>query len=126
MIAADTSSIIAFLQGDEGDDVTLLANAIEDCQLVIPPPVITEILSDPKLPKGIANVLVALPQPELLPDYWARAGRTRSTLIKKKLKARLADTMIAQVCIDHKLPLVTRDKDFRHFAKYCELRLITQ
>jgi predicted nucleic acid-binding protein len=30
---------------------------------------------------------------------------------------RLADTLIAQSCIDHHVPLITRDVDFRHFAK---------
>jgi predicted nucleic acid-binding protein len=27
----------------------------------------------------------------------------------------LADTLIAQSCIDHRLPLITADLDFRHF-----------
>jgi predicted nucleic acid-binding protein len=27
----------------------------------------------------------------------------------------LADTLIAQACLDHEVPLVTRDPDFRHF-----------
>lgn len=31
-------------------------------------------------------------------------------------KAKLADTLIAQACLDHRVPLVTRDLDFRHFA----------
>jgi len=36
----------------------------------------------------------------------------------------LADTLIAQSCIDYRVPLITRDSDFRHFAKYCGLILL--
>jgi len=34
------------------------------------------------------------------------------------MSSDLADTLIAQICIDHDVPLITRDKDFRHFAKH--------
>ncbi len=60
---------------------------------------------------------------EITKNYWQRAGINRSKLISKKLKARLADTLIAQSCIDHQVPLITRDTDFRHFVKYCGLSL---
>jgi predicted nucleic acid-binding protein len=36
--------------------------------------------------------------------------------LAKGLKARLADTLIAQSCLDHGVPLITHDTDFRHFA----------
>jgi predicted nucleic acid-binding protein len=44
-------------------------------------------------------------------------------LLARRLRARLADTLIAQSCIDNDVALITRDADFRHFAKYCGLRL---
>ena len=50
MIAADTSTWIAFLQDDSGKDVQLLDQALEDRQVVMAPAVLTELLSDPKLP----------------------------------------------------------------------------
>jgi predicted nucleic acid-binding protein len=40
----------------------------------------------------------------------------RRRLLRIALKPRLADTLIAQSCIDHNVALVTRDEDFRHFA----------
>jgi predicted nucleic acid-binding protein len=30
--------------------------------------------------------------------------------------ALASDTLIAQTCIDHDVPLITRDQDFRHFV----------
>ena len=49
MIAADTSTWMAFFQGNEARDVEFLAKALQDRQLVMLPPVLTELLSDPKL-----------------------------------------------------------------------------
>lgn len=48
MIAADTSTWIAFLEGDHGDDVELLDTALRDQQVLMAPLVLTELLSDPK------------------------------------------------------------------------------
>jgi predicted nucleic acid-binding protein len=69
------------------------------------------------------NDLVQLPLLEIVDGYWARAGQARRLLIRKGLKAKTADALIAQSCIDHDVALITRDKDFRHFAKHCGLKL---
>ncbi|MBT8468026.1 MAG: PIN domain-containing protein, partial [Deltaproteobacteria bacterium] len=55
--------------------------------------------------------------------YWDRAGRLRAKLIAQRRRARLADSLIAQVCIDYEVRLVTRDDDFLHFSKLGRLRL---
>ena len=52
------------------------------------------------------------------------AAETRARILAKRLRARLADTLIAQTCIDHRAPLVTRDRDFRHFSAHAELDLL--
>jgi hypothetical protein len=44
-------------------------------------------------------------------------------LLLKGLKARLADALIAQCCIDADVPLIARDSDFRHFKRWCGLKL---
>ena len=82
-----------------------------------------EILSDPFLPKKFVNTIEELPLLEPTENYWQRAGINRSKLISKKLKARLADTLIAQSCIIHQVSLLTRDADFKNFVKYCGLIL---
>jgi predicted nucleic acid-binding protein len=57
-----------------------------------------------------------LPLLEPTPGFWERAGLLRASIVARRHKARLADTLIAQTCIDHGVPLVTRDLDFRHFV----------
>jgi hypothetical protein len=101
----------------------MVSSALADHQACLPPVVVTELLSDPKLPGEVASLLLELPRLELLPDFWQRAGLLRAKLLARKYRARLADTLIAQSCIDHDVRLVTHDSDFRHFARLGGLRL---
>ena len=123
MIAVDTSSMIAFLEGELGDDVELVQAALEQHQLVLPPLVLTEMLSDPSLTPAVQGLLAGLPLLEIDPGFWERAGRLRALVLKQRRKARVADALIAQSCLDRSVPVVTRDKDFRHFARSARLAL---
>ena len=124
MIAADTSTWIAFLQAGEGEDVDLLDRALRDRQVVMIPVVLTELSSDPKLPSDVAQDLSELPLLEPGEGYWHRAGALRARVLAKRRKARLGDALIAQSCIDDNTPLVTRDRDFRAFGAAAGLDLI--
>ena len=124
MVAADTSSMVAFLQEGEGDDVEVIQSALEHQQLVLPPGVLTELLSEPALPQTVRSLLTALPQLNIEPGYWERAGLLRASILKQRRKARIADALIAQICIDQSVPLITRDRDFRHFARAVGLALL--
>lgn len=125
MIAVDSSSWIAFFSDGEepGDDTALVEGALADHQACLPPIVLTELLSDPKLPPSVAGLLAELPLLDCTPGFWERAGRLRAKLMGRRHRARLADTLIAQSCLDHAVRLVTRDADFRHFARLGGLRL---
>ena len=124
MIAVDASSMIAFLQDGEGDDVDVIQSALDHQQLVLPPVVLTELLSEPALRPDVRSLLAALPQLNIEPGYWERAGLLRASILKQRHKARVADALVAQSCIDQSTPLVTRDKDVRHFAKIAGLALL--
>ncbi|HET7616876.1 MAG TPA: PIN domain-containing protein [Gemmatimonadaceae bacterium] len=124
MIAADTSSMVAFLQGERGDDVEVIQSALDHQQLALPPVVLTELLSDPALPPSVRSLLCGLPILDVEPRYWERAGTLRASVLKQKKKARVADALIAQSCLDQSTPLVTRDRDFRHFAAAAKLPLL--
>lgn len=125
MIAIDTSSWIAFFSDVEpaGDDTALVESALADHQACLPLVVLTELLSAPDLPRALAALLARLPVLEADPGFWARAGQLRAKLLARRHRARLADTLVAQSCLDHGVRLVTRDSDFRHFARLGGLRL---
>jgi predicted nucleic acid-binding protein len=124
VIALDTSSLVAFLGGSDGSDVEMVATALEHHQGILPPVVLTEILSDPKLLPVARAALQGLPLLEITDGYWERAGRLRAGVLATGRKARLADALIAQTCLDASVPLVTRDADFRHFARTAGLVLL--
>jgi len=126
MIAVDTSTWIAFLQGDGGEDAELLDRALQDRQVLMVPIVLTEVLSDPKLPSEVSYTLAELPLVEVGAGYWQRAGELRAKVLAKRRKARLGDALIAQSCIDRGIPLLTRDRDFRAFADAAGLELLVQ
>lgn len=124
MIAADTSTWIAFLEGSSGQDVQLLDRALEDRQVVMVPVVLTELLSDASLPSHVVETISDLPLLEVASGYWHRAGVLRAKVLATRRKARLGDALIAQSCIDHGIPLITRDRDFRAFAVAAKLNLL--
>ena len=88
------------------------------------PVVLTEILSDPKLPREVAETLAELPLIDIEAGYWQRAGELRAKVLARKRKARLGDALIAQSCLDRGVPLLTRDRDFRAFAESAGLDLL--
>jgi predicted nucleic acid-binding protein len=124
MIAVDTCTWIAFLQGDDGEDAELLDKALQDRQVLMVPAVLSEVLSDPQLPLEVSQTLSELPLIEITPGYWQRAGELRAKVLAKRREARLGDALIAQSCIDHGIPLLTRDRDFRAFADAAGLDLV--
>jgi|SRR5271155_5089013 len=124
MIAVDTSTWIAFLEGAEGEDTELLDRALEDRQVLMVPAVLTEVLSDPGLSSVVSHTLLDLPLMEVKSGYWQRAGALRAKVLAKHRKARLGDALIAQSCIDDRIALLTRDRDFRQFADAARLDLV--
>jgi predicted nucleic acid-binding protein len=124
MIAIDTSSFIAYLRGEQGRDVESVDEAFRLEQAALPPVVLVELLSVPKLDRDITGLIRALPVLETDDGFWERAALTRSVVLSRRLRARLADTLIAQSCLDHGVPLITRDSDFRHFAAHAGLVLV--
>jgi predicted nucleic acid-binding protein len=124
MIAADTSTWVAFLGGGGGEDTQMLDRALEDRQVLMVPAVLTELLSDPKLPSGVAQTLSEVPLVEIGSGYWQRAGALRAKVLAKRRRARLGDALIAQSCVDRGIPLLTRDRDFRAFAEAAGIDLV--
>ncbi|MGA8028207.1 MAG: PIN domain-containing protein [Bryobacteraceae bacterium] len=124
MIAADTSTWIAFFQGEVGKDVELLDRSLADRQVLMAPPVLTELLSDRGISSEVAKTLSELPLIEIQPGFWNRAGALRASVLTKGRKTRLGDALIAQNCLDAGIPLLTRDRDLRAFAETATLTIL--
>ncbi|MBI3667865.1 MAG: PIN domain-containing protein [Acidobacteria bacterium] len=124
MICADTNCWIAYLSGQTGQDVDLLDECLARRSVVMAPVILSELLSDPLLSLQDESDLLAVQLLETRDGFWRRAGKLRAELIRRKYRPKLADTLIAQSCIDHDLPLLTRDRDFRPFTRVGRLQLL--
>ena len=124
MIAADTSTWVAFLEGGAGEDTESLDRALEDRQVVMVPVVLTELLSEPELPPDVSEMLLQVPQMEIRLGFWQRTGILRAKVLARDRRSRLGDALIAQSCIDGDVMLLTRDRDFRAFAETAKLNII--
>jgi len=101
-----------------------LQKALQDRQLLMLPVVLTELLSDPSLSSEAAAILLDLPLVTVEPGFWQRAGMLRAKVLAKRRRARLGDSLIAQLCLDASIPLITRDRDFRSFAQSSNLHVL--
>jgi hypothetical protein len=123
MAAVDSSTLVAFFHGAEGADIDRFDAELLAANVSLSPAVIVEVLSHPHLSEAHIDLVSRIPVLEPTPGFWLRAAETRREVLSRGLRARLADTLIAQSCIDHDVALITRDADFRQFAKYCGLKL---
>ena len=117
MIALDTSALQRFLAGNLDRNTGVVQRAVASREAVLPPVVVTEALSKPKPDAELVRLVMSIGVLSILPGYWERAGFLRAALLRLKVKAKLADTLIAQSCIDNNIPLITYDDDFRHFVR---------
>jgi predicted nucleic acid-binding protein len=123
MIAVDSSTWVAYFEGAAGEDVEMLDRLLADRVVVLPAPALAELLSAPARSADLADLLLAVPLLEPTEGFWARAGALRAKALLAKQRARIADALIAQLCVDSGVPLVTRDRDFRAFTAAAGLDL---
>jgi len=115
LIALDTSAFARLLDGETDVTSTAARDALNAGDAHLPPVVLTELLSNPWIVESAVSYVSSVPLLELFDGYWRRAASLRADLKRRGLKAEVADCLIAQSCIDHDIPLITYDRDFRHF-----------
>jgi predicted nucleic acid-binding protein len=124
LIVADSSVLIPWAEGHVTAKTDLLNYHMQQKTLRVAPVSITELLSTRDLRPEIRLVAETLDLLELRDGYWARAGMLRGRCLAAGRRARLADALIAQACLDADLPLLTDDKDFGIFQAIGDLRLV--
>jgi predicted nucleic acid-binding protein len=116
LIAIDTSAMSRALDGILDATTAAVRNAVATSEAYFPPIVLAELLSNPQMTAEARRYIDKVPLLPIHPGYWERAGLLRAEVKSPTRKAQLADTLIAQSCIDHDIPLITYDRDFRHFT----------
>lgn len=124
MIAVETSLLVSFFEGGTGKDVDCIEAGFHASAVFLPPPVLTEIMNDLLLTDSTRKIVLQFPLLSIQEGFWEHAGALRARVLSDGKRARLPDALIAQMSIDHGLLLVTRDTDFKAFAKVSNLKLI--
>ena len=83
-----------------------------------------ELLSYPDRSPAVEESLLEIVQLEITRGYWERVGKLRVLLFRHRLRPKLVDSPIAQSCVGHDAPLITRDSDFADFEKLAGLRIL--
>lgn len=78
MLCLDTSSLIVYLQGEEGTDVDMVDQALIDQIAVLSPITVSELLSDPHLSATLRRTILELPTLSITDGFWERAGLLRA------------------------------------------------
>ena len=97
--------------------MSLVNDAIANASAALPSIVVTELFSNPNVSPRLQVTLMSVDILPIHDGYWERAGLLRAALLRRSLKAKLADCLIAQSCIDNDAPLITYDRDFRRFER---------
>jgi tRNA(fMet)-specific endonuclease VapC len=124
-VVADTSVWIDFFAGG---DVPLLADALAQTTVVLPPIVVAELISGARRRRervAVADLVRDLPLHETPVEHWLRVGELRRTLRAHGLSVSTPDAHVAQCALDRSALLLSRDAVFRRIAKYCTLRVAT-
>ena len=102
----------------------MLDEHLQQRSIVLSPVVVSELFSNPGFSEAQRRLIQAVPVLDLRPGFWQRAGMTRASLLRRQFRPKLADTLLAQSCIDAGVPLLTRDRDFLPFGQHAGLKLI--
>ena len=124
MIGIDASVAIPWFEGADYAEVRLMGELVRNNTAMYPAVVVTEVLSGARATSALS---AAFPDAVILPiqpGYWVRAGQLRSRIELLGRRARLADTLVAQACLDADIPLLARDTDFGVFEEAAGLRLV--
>lgn len=126
----DTSVWSLMLRRDQPTDVPQVRALMQALQvgerIVTTGLVLQELLqgfSGPKARDQIVDRFAAFPL--LSPDRedHIAAADLRNHCRKRGVQVGTIDALLGRLCIRHDLTLLTTDKDFRHLAEHCELRL---
>jgi len=124
-LCLDTSALIAFLKGRE-PAATVVAQAVQKYRCAVTAVTVYEILF------GIARAQREVGEEELLGvldvlplDGAAarRAAHLHDWLIRRNEDIGIKDVLIASICLEHSLPLLTLNE--RHFSRVPGLRVLT-
>lgn len=131
-LLVDTSVWSLALRRDtpaSGPEIRALRDALLGDDVVVTTGLILQELlqgfAGPKSRNQIIGHFAALPLLQPDRDDYVAAAEIRNTCRRAGVQLGTIDALIAQLCLRHKLTLLTTDKDFPLAARHCALRVWT-
>lgn len=124
MILIDSSAWISFFNTKSSTVEATIIKLIEINQAAICGIVEMELLSgiNPTKEEKVTDLLSALPYIETTKENYKAAGINQNKLRKKGIAIPSTDTLIATLCMENNLSILTLDKHFQHFTKLKKLQ----
>ena len=122
-VVVDTSVWIDFFAGSDTESVS---EALEQGWVVLPPIVVSELISGAATQaqrQAIGNLLQDAPLHQTPLEHWIRVGDLRRKLAQKGLSVTTPDAHVAQCALDLDSTLLSSDAVFTSIAKHVRLRL---
>ena len=123
-LIVDASSWIDFFHGL---DLPPLEAALERGTVVLPPVVVSELVSGARTPRDLAlltELLIDLPVHPTPLEHWIRVGELRKFLRDRRLSVSTPDAHVAQCALDRGAWLLSGDRVFPSIATFVPLQLI--
>jgi predicted nucleic acid-binding protein len=80
--------------------------------------VLHELICYPELNDFDRKYLLELPRLPTTDQTWISASKMRKNLLQRKKKARVVDSLIAQICIENSLKLISDDRDMKAYVHF--------
>jgi predicted nucleic acid-binding protein len=125
-LIVDSSSWIDFFHGI---DLPVLEAALERGRVILPPIVVSELISGARAPRDlalVADLLTDLPVHETPLQHWIRVGELRRFCAERGLTVSTPDAHVAQCALDRGAWLLSGDDVFPKIAKLVPLQLLTR
>ncbi|MFM8708990.1 MAG: PIN domain-containing protein [Planctomycetia bacterium] len=130
MLLVDTSVWSLALRRDVAGtqpEVRQLEQALLGAQAVVTTGLVLQELlqgfAGPKAREQIIDRFTSLPLVQPDREDHVAAAALRTTCRRGGVQIGTIDALISQLCIRHKLTLLTTDRDFTHAARHCRLRI---
>ena len=109
-------------------EVEYLQKALQDGDLIVTTGLVLQELlqgfSGPKAARQLIDRFADIPFLSPTRDTHIAAANLRNHCRRNGVQSGTVDAMIAQLCIENDLQLLTTDRDFRHMARFSKLRVM--
>ena len=114
-------------KGRASDEVRALVQLVEERRVELAPFVRMEILCglrDGEVFERIREYLAAFPDRELTSEAYVLAARYFNRCRSKGIQGSQYDFLLCACSVLWGMPILTKDKDFRHYARHLPIRLM--